>query len=340
MGMGLSPRKTGRITGLRAVAATLTAGLLFLAPFAAHAVDIEKVLSAVVKVTAEVPADARTARSLGTRREGNGVVIDGDGLVLTIGYLILESMGATVTTADGRTVQAHFVAYDHDTGFGLLRAMAPLKVTPIALGDSSVVTKKTPVLVSGFGGPANAIGAFVVSRREFAGSWEYLLENAIYTSPPHPAFGGAALIDGKGRLVGIGSLILRDASGDDKALPGNMFVPINALKPILGELLAKGRAAASPPWLGLYAREHQGKLIAVRVPNGGPAHRAGVRPGDVVLGVGDKPVTGLADFYRKLRAKGKAGVTVPLTVMRDGGPGTMTIKSMDRYDWLKLKMSY
>lgn len=344
MWMGLLPRKTDRAAGRRGVSASLLAGFLFptflLTPMAAHALDIEKLLSAVVKVTTEVPADARTARALGTQREGSGVVIDGDGLVLTIGYLILESMGATVTTMDGRTVQAHFVAYDHDTGFGLLRAMEPLKVAPIALGDSAKMVKKEPVLVSSFGGPENAMGAFVASRREFAGSWEYLLENAIYTQPPHPIFGGAALIDQKGRLVGIGSLILRNVTEGGNESAGNMFVPIDALKPILGELLAHGRAAASPPWLGLYAQEHQGKLFAVRVPTGGPAHKAGVRPGDVVLGVGDKPVTGLADFYRKVRAKGKAGVTVPLTVMRDGGPGNIKVKSMDRYDWLKLKMSY
>lgn len=310
-------------------------------PVAAGELDIERILSAVVKIKAEVPAEARTARFLGTEREGSGVVIDDDGLILTVGYLILESTGAEITAANGRTVQGAFVAYDHDTGFGLLRASKPLGVKPLQLGNSSPLGEREPVLIVANGGPQAAMGAFVVSRRDFAGSWEYLLENAIFTAPPHGGFGGAALVDKTGRLIGIGSLIVANAADGDDVVPGNMFLPIDALKPIFGDLLANGRSSAGRrPWLGLYSEEHRGRLFVTRVPPNGPAYRAGVRPGDMVLSVGGKSVRGLADFYRKVWSLGKAGVSVPLTILRDSGPEGITVKSIDRYDWLKMKMSY
>ena len=324
------------VAGLSVVLAVFVA-----APASAQKLDVDQVLSAIVKVTAEVPADARTARVLGTQREGSGVVIDDDGLVLTVGYLILESMGAQITAADGRAVPAKFVAYDHDSGLGLLRATKPLGVKPLPLGDSKPMSERDRVLVASFGGRDAALGAFVVSRREFAGSWEYLLENAIFTAPPHIAFGGAALIDPNGSLVGIGSLIVPNAAAKDTAFPGNMFIPIDALKPILGDLLARGRSSIGPrPWLGVYPEEHQGRVFVVRVPPGGPGANAGLKPGDIILGVGDRPVTGLADYYRKMWSLGKAGITVPLTILRDSAPGQVKVKSIDRYDWLKMHVSY
>jgi len=324
-----------------ALYAVLTVAVVQAAPGPARAAKADDIFAAVVKVTTEVPPEARTARFLGTQREGTGVVIDDGGLVLTIGYLILESMGAEITLATGQSVQARFVAYDHETGFGLLRAAKPLGVKPLPLGDSSKLKERDQVLVANFGGPTTATAAFVVARRDFAGYWEYLLENAIFTSPPNMNFGGAALVGPKGELMGIGSLIVPNATDPDKAFPGNMFIPIDALKPIFGDLLARGRSAIGPrPWLGLYAEEHLGRLFVVRVPPGGPAAAAGLRPGDIVLTVGGKTITGLADFYRKTWALGKAGITVPLTILRDNAPNEVGVKSMDRYDWLKMNMSY
>ena len=304
--------------------------------------SLKDLLAAVVKISAEVPAEARTARGLGTRREGNGVVIDSDGLVLTIGYLILESESARIGLADGKSVPARVVAYDHETGFGLLRAETALGVKPLDLGDSERLTEKKMVLVAGHGGKSSAIGAFVVSRRDFAGYWEYLLENAIFTSPPHPNFGGAALIDENGTLVGIGSLIVPNAAAaGEVSVPGNLFVPINALKPILGDLLAKGRAARTPrPWLGLYSEEVHGRVFVTRVPPGGPAHAAGLRPGDLILAIAGKPVNALAGYYRKLWSLGRAGVAVPLTVLHGDTTNEMIVHSIDRYDWFIRKPSY
>ncbi len=314
--------------------------LSFTAPGAAQTnPSIDDVLKAIVRLDAKVPADARTAGSLGTERDGLGAVIDGKGLVLTVGYLILEAESATVTRYDGKTFPARIVAYDHNTGFGLLRALKPLSVKPLAFGDSAKLRKDDPILVVGFGGPDAAMPAQVVARRDYAGYWEYLLENAVFTSPPYPGFGGVALIGRDGTLMGIGSLILPDAISPGEYGPGNMFIPIDRLGPIMADLLAAGRSQTpSRPWIGLYTEEHRGRLFVKRVAKGGPADRAGIRPNDMVIGVGDKPVQTQAELYRNLWAAGQPGVRVPLRVLGpDSQVRTVTVDSIDRYDWLRLR---
>jgi S1-C subfamily serine protease len=310
-------------------------------PAAAQRPDLQELLKAVVKVRAEIPPEARTSEYLGTTREGTGIVIDADGLVLTIGYLIMESSGASVQLGDGKAVQAHFVAYDHDTGFGLIRAAAPLGVKPIELGSSKGLAERDQVLAASHGGASSVVGAYVVSRRDFAGYWEYLLPDAIFTSPPHPSFGGAALLDRSGQLVGVGSLIVPDAAEPGENLPGNMFVPIDALKPIMGDLLSRGRTTGpSRPWLGINLQGFRGLLFVTRVSADGPAHAAGIREGDVVLGVAGMPVQDLGEFYQRVWALGNAGVSVKLTLLRKNVPTEVTVKSIDRYEWLRFKASY
>ena len=241
---------------------------------------LEDLVSAVVRVKTFVNPDGRTVATLGREREGTGVVIGSDGLVVTIGYLMLEAHAVEVATSDGHTVSADVVGYDHETGFGLLKAAAPLKVRPMALGKSTDLKEKDPVLVASFGGPENVSAAHVAARREFAGSWEYLLEQAIFTSPPHAAWSGAALINREGKLVGVGSLIVGDATGRKDGTPGNMFVPIDRLPPILAELMSDGRVSApARPWLGLTTEEAGSRLVVARVAPGGPAEKAGMREG-------------------------------------------------------------
>lgn len=296
-------------------------------------------LGAVVGVRAEVPPSARTAGTLGTEREGGGVVISADGLVLTIGYLILEAVQAEVQLQDGKTVPAEIVAYDYDTGFGLLRPATALNVAPIELGDSDALSEQTQVLVAGPDGPS---GAVVVSRREFAGYWEYLLPNAIFTAPPYRSFGGAALIGSDGRLLGIGSLIVGDALADGETFPGNMFVPISMLGPIMDDLMRQGRAGGpARPWLGLFTQELRGHVFINRVSPDGPAASAGIQEGDIVVAVGGEPVASLSEFYRKIWALGDAGIEVPLTLLKGAdGFREVSVKSGDRYDYLKLNPTY
>lgn len=298
-------------------------------------------LEAVVGVRATIPRDARTADVLGTLREGSGVVIDEDGLVLTIGYLILEAIHAEIVLAGDRIVPAEVVAYDYDTGFGLLRSLAPLDMPPIALGSAAELVAESQVLVAAASGPQPVLGATVVSRRDFAGYWEYLLPRAIFTAPPHFGFGGAALIGRDGTLLGIGSLIVGDAAGPESRTPGNMFVPIDALPPILDDLLAHGRSRApARPWLGLYSEQVRDRLLVSRTAPGGPADRAGVEAGDVIVAVKGEPVSDMADFYRKVWAVGDAGAEIPLTVLTPDGLSGITVRSGDRYDYLKLRQSY
>jgi S1-C subfamily serine protease len=298
-------------------------------------------LASVVQISAVIPPDARTAATLGTEREGSGVVIDDSGLILTIGYLILEAIEVSVGGVGPEPVAADIVAYDHESGFGLVRAQRPLDITPLGLGDSAAVRPRQPLLVASRVGDLEAGGVYVVDRRVFAGYWEYLLEDAIFTAPPRTDFGGAALIDRDGRLIGIGSLIVNDAGQEGRPIPGNMFVPIDELKPILGDLLANGRRSdPSRPWLGVTLEEHRGRVFVTRVSPDGPAAGAGIEADDLILGIGGAPVFGLADFYRKLWSFGDAGVTVPLDLLQGVETKTTTVRSGDRYRYLKLNPTY
>jgi len=309
--------------------------------FAHAAQTLDETLRAIVRVSSDVPSDARTAQSLGTRREGSGVVIDSGGLVLTVGYLILEAAKAEVLSPIGKPVDAEVVGYDHNTGFGLLRAVKAFEVRPMQFGDSSKLKVRDEVLVASHGGPGSVQGAFVASRREFAGSWEYLLENAIYTTPPHPNFGGAALIGRKGRLLGIGSLYLQDVMRGQGPIPGNMFVPIDQLKPILADLIVQGRSSRpSRPWLGMYTQEVGGRILVLQITPDGPAHKAGIRQGDTIVGIAGEAVESLADFYRKVWSKGHAGVKVSLNVLRGTRVRNIPVRSSDRYKYLKLKPGF
>ncbi|MFQ5842459.1 MAG: S1C family serine protease, partial [Thermodesulfobacteriota bacterium] len=288
----------------------------------------EEILKAIVKVRSIVPKDARTAGSLGTEREGNGVVIDAQGHILTIGYLILEAETIEVVGPDDKPMSATFLGYDHATGFGILRTDEPLSVAPMKLGKSSEVNQGDPILVAGHGGKDAVQPARVVSRGEFAGYWEYLLDDAIYTSPPHPEFGGAALIGRDGQLLGIGSIFTQLVVSGVGSLPCNMFVPIDLLKPILPDLIAIGRSREPPkPWLGLSAEEAHGRVFVLRVRSEGPAAEAGLQPNDIILAVDKKAVKGLADFCRKVWALGSAGVDVPLSVLRGTQIRDLTVHS-------------
>ena len=322
--------------------AAVVAALSLLGGAAAHAAEPEgelaRRLEAIVRIHADVPAEARTAAYLGTTRDGAGVVIDNAGLVVTIGYLITEAMGAEVTTASGKVSRADIVGIDIASGLGLLRAAEPLAVKPMPIGSAQGLAEKTPVVVAGSGGLEAAQPAMVVSRRTFAGYWEYLLEDAIFTAPPHPAWSGAALLAPDGKLAGIGSLIVGDAAG---GLPGNMFVPIDRLQPVMGDLLALGRPSTPPrPWLGVNLRELDGKLVVGRVASDGPGERAGIRHGDRVTAIDGAPAHDLADFYRTLWRLGDAGISVRLSVIRQGREQEFEVRTIDRYRYLKLDTTY
>ena len=258
----------------------------------------QDVLGAVLHVHAEIPAGSRTAKLLGGERDGSGVLINSGGLVLTIGYLVLEASAVDLVDKAGNHIPAQVVGYDNETGLGLLRASQPVPDKPAALGDSDAVKLGDPLLVVANDGKLEGTQAKLVDRREFAGYWEYLLENALFTTPNFADFGGAALLDTQGRLVGIGSLQVGDASGARIPSPGNMFVPVDVLKPMLGDLLTDGhRTGPSRPWLGIYAREIGGHVLVADVAEDGPAAKAGVEAGDLIVGVGATPIHGLADFY-------------------------------------------
>ncbi len=299
------------------------------------AFDLASALASVVSLRADVPEDAFTASILGTERTGNGVVIGDDGLVLTIGYLITEAETVWLTTNDRRVIQVYPLAYDFPTGFGLVQPLGSLGVKPLPRGSVTSVETDDDVIVIGNGGHAHALKARINDKREFAGYWEYVLDEALFTAPAHPEWSGAALVGDDGHLLGIGSLLVQEQVDED-TVHGNMFVPIDLLAPIIDDLTRQGRRSGLPrPWLGLYAAEVKEKLVVSALASGGPAELAGVRPGDLVLEVGGQRVSELAPFFRAMWRMGPAGTDIPLVLIRDGARVDIKIHSADRGDFLK-----
>ncbi|MFQ5763373.1 MAG: trypsin-like peptidase domain-containing protein [Rhodospirillales bacterium] len=298
--------------------------------------DLERVLAAVVAIRTEVPEDAFTAQTLGTERRGQGVLIREGGLVLTIGYLIVEAVSVWLVDAAGRAIAGHVVGYDQETGFGLVQALEPMDWAPLAIGRSDDLAEGEAVIFAGAGGQAQALQTEIVSIREFAGYWEYLLDEAIFVAPPHPFWGGGALIGGDGTLRGIGSLFVQEAVPGEGARDGNMVVPIDLLDPILDDLAQGGTARRSRrPWLGMFTAEAVGKVVVAGLWRGGPAEDSGIEMGDLVLEVGGSPVTGMAEMFRRIWSLGEAGVEVPLIIFRDRKVMEVRVPSASRSDFYK-----
>jgi S1-C subfamily serine protease len=297
-------------------------------------VDADKIFGAIVRIETHAVPDARSADSLGEAREGTGIVIGKDGLILTIGYLIVEANDVQVTDSKGHRYPANIVAYDQATGLGLLRTVVPVDATPITFGDSAKVAEREPVLI--LNAADGASFAWVVSKRSFTGDWEYHLDSALFTSPPTTDWSGAALINRDGKLVGIGALIVSKATDGELDLPGNVFVPIDVLKPVLADLVRQGhRTGPARPWLGVSAEELQGHLFVTKVSPDGPAEQAGIAVGDIILGVGDAPVTSQDDFYQHVWAKRQAGDEVPLKVLKGVEVKEVRVRSMDHVAYLR-----
>ncbi|MCW5737895.1 MAG: serine protease [Enhydrobacter sp.] len=299
--------------------------------------EVVDVLPAVVGVHTTIPEDRRSAQTLGSEREGHGIVIDDEGLVVTIGYLIMEADTITVTDSEGRSLAASIVGYDYESGFGLIRTDVPPPIKPMPVGDSDDLTLRSEAYVAGVGGEKATLKVKVAGRREFAGYWEYLLDNAIFTVPAYPLWGGSALVGMNGTLLGVGSLLVQEALGPGSpAFPGNMYVPINRLKPVFDELVETGRLSTPPrPWLGLYTVEHMGQLVVGGISDGGPADRAGLKRGDILQALNGDVLDDVGDFYRKLWASGPAGSMVTLRMERDSDAFEVTVRTGDRAKYHK-----
>ncbi|MBR0984561.1 S1C family serine protease [Bradyrhizobium liaoningense] len=299
-----------------------------------YSFDLDRALASVVGLHAIIPPDAFSAETLGTERAGNGVVID-HGLVLTIGYLITEAESVWLHLGDGRVVEGHALGFDSETGFGLVQALGELDVEPLPLGSSAETRIGDRVVVGGAGGRTRSVASQIVAKQEFAGYWEYLLDEAVFTYPAHPNWGGTALLNERGELIGIGSLQL-ERERDGKAEHVNMVVPIDLLKPILGDLRKFGRVnKPARPWLGLYSTDIDNRVVVIGISPNGPAARAELKTDDIILAVNGDKVTSQTVFYKKMWALGAAGVDVPLTVYHQGVTFDVTVTSTDRFKLLK-----
>ena len=298
------------------------------------AYDLDRTLAAVVSLRTRIPADAFTAGMLGTERAGHGVVIGERGLVLTIGYLITEANDVWLVGNNGRAVRGDVVGYDYESGFGLVQALGSLDLPALALGSANDLRIQQEVVLAGCGGRTHALKARVAAKREFAGYWEYVLDEAIYTTPPHPNWGGAALIGADGSLCGIGSLYIDQVLPQMAGQDGNMSVPVDLLEPIMAELLSYGRTLKpARPWLGMFVSEIDAQLLVAGVYDDAPASQTALRRGDVILEVGGHAVSGLAGLFRSVWAQGTAGCEIPLTLLRAGRSFEVRIPSVDRREF-------
>lgn len=287
---------------------------------------------AVVGVQVSAAPGARSAETLGRQRSGSGVVIGPDGLILTIGYLMLEADTIQIVTQDNKVLPARAVAYDLATGFGLVRPLLPLRgIPPVALGSQGELKAGDALMAATGGEDGDVAMTQLVSRRAFSGYWEYHIESALFTSPPIGNHSGAPLFNQRGELLGIGSLFVMDALGENRRLPGNMFVPVDLLKPILAEMQQSGSSKQSRrPWLGLTSSEQGGRVQVVRVTKDSPADAAGLQPGDVVLAVDGDKVATLEAFYKKVWARANPDDEVRLTVLQGADIKTIAVKAVDR----------
>ena len=293
--------------------------------------DLDAIFSSLVSLRSHIPDDALTAPVLGTERMGNGVVIGDRGLILTIGYLVTEAQTLWVTDNAGAAVPGHVLGYDQESGFGLVQALQPIAGPAIELGVSAECDVGDPIVVAGHGGADALVSGRIIAKREFAGYWEYVLDEALFTAPAHPNWGGAALVGHDGRLLGVGSLLVQTISSSGEQAGANMIVPIDLLKPILEDMKSYGRPnRPARPWLGFLVQDIGDRMVVASVYDGCPADRAGIEVGDLVVEVGGEPVDGLADLFRKVWGIGPAGSAVPLTIVQDGERRQVVLESVDR----------
>jgi S1-C subfamily serine protease len=294
-----------------------------------------EILGSIVSISVRAVANARTARDQGAERQGTGVVVEPGGYILTSVFLVQEADSIVVTTADARTVRAAVAAQDETTGVAVLRPAAGLGVRPLPLGSAATVGVPAPAIIASAAKGRRIAAASVVAKREFAGHWEYLVEDALLTTPPTPEWSGAALVDGTGRLIGIGSLLLADVKpGAEPATPGNLFIPVEGFRPVLARLAA-GDTKQSPrrPWLGLVMAKSDRPLVIAEVPPGSPAERAGLRPGDMVAAVNGDAVATHAELYRRIWRE-QPGTDIVLSIRRDGALREVRLRAIDPQDYL------
>ena len=286
---------------------------------------------AIVSIHAHVPDDALSAGLLGTERFGHGVRIRNDGLIATIGYVVNEADTIWIGSRDVNSVPGVVLAYDYDSGFGLVKPTLPFEGPTIEIGSAAALAAGDDVLVLGSDQSDAGLDTQVVAKQEFAGRWEYLLEEAVFTAPPHESWSGAALLDAAGRLCGLGSLVIQNFDLDGQPTTVNMFVPIELLMPIVDDLCEFGqRRTPARPWLGVLVDDSQDQLMIVGVYRHCPADNAGLRPGDLIVAVNGVPVDGLAHLFREIWRLGSAGVEIPMTVLRDEEVFDVTVTSADR----------
>jgi len=277
-----------------------------------------------------VPETAMTSELLGTERNSHAVQISQDGLLLTVGYSVMEASEIWLTNRKGQTTEAILLAQDYDSGLALLRPLSPIGLLTLetATTDKLHEGQELSVLASN---EKELIPVDLFAVEEFAGRWEYVLDRGLFTFPLYERWSGAALLDSAGKLVGLGSLALGMRNPEGEVEPGNLFIPVELVMPHIEHLRDHGQKPGTlRPWLGTLVEEHDSELYVVGLYHGAPAARAGIKPGEIILSVARQPVTSMAGFFRSIWHYGPAGTAIPLTLSDGNKTREVVLDTTDR----------
>ena len=283
--------------------------------------------ASLVFLRAEIPEDHPSAAVLGEERMGAGVAVSPD-RVLTAHYLVLGASRVEVTALDGRVNPTAGIAVDHESGLALLTVersdLEPAKIS------TAKAQPGQPVFLLTCTGEQERRGAsgHVSSVEPFEAFWEYMLDEAIMTTAMNPGLAGGPLLDDRARVLGVVSLGLAAVGRYSLAIPAPLFARRRALLESPNPMPAAERHA----WIGFYTQASDETVAVTGVVSGGPAEKAGLERGDVVLSVDGETVTNLRELYDALWRKGP-GEVVGMQILREESIQVIEVVAGDRYEF-------
>jgi S1-C subfamily serine protease len=298
---------------------------------------VEKVGPSVVYIEVQHQAPGRAGRNRRFPQEaqssGSGFVFTPDGFILTNSHVVRGAAKINVTLSDGRRCEAQLIGDDPETDLAVIRINAP-NLVPAQLGDAQTI--RVGQLVVAIGNPygfQHTVTAGVVSAlgRSLRAQSGRLMDNVIQTDAAlNPGNSGGPLVNSRGEVIGVNTAVILPAQGICFA------ISIDTAKFVAGRLIRDGRISRS--YIGLagqnvalprrlvrfYNLPVESAVFVVSCEKGGPAEKAGLREGDLIIGFAGQPVGGIDDLHRLLTAE-RVGKPAPLVVIRRTEKLTITV---------------
>ena len=301
----------------------------------AYSRAVTNVVDRVGPSVVRVESIARGVKKLGV---GSAVIVASDGLVLTNSHVVSGAKRMRLTFADGAAAEALVLGDDPDTDLALIRTELPPGSRAAKLGDSKLL-KRGQVVIA-FGNPLgfeSTVTTGVVSSlgRSLRSRNGRLIEDVIQTDAAlNPGSSGGPLVATNGEVVGINTAMIYGAQGICFAVASNTALLV------IGEIIRHGRirrayvgiVAQTVALPGRLAREFGAGSHAVRIGGlvaNGPAAQAGLREGDILLSLGNSPITGIDDLFRSLGSE-RIGCETPISLLREGKLHQSSVRAVER----------